>query len=105
MHHFNSDPNPVVGLANNKTFSATLFKGFPNIEHTLEDMVSQGDKVIYRSTLRGRHTGEFLGMPPTGETVQISDFTMLKIVDRKIVEWWYDCNLLALMQLGLISDS
>lgn len=103
VHHFNSEPNPIVRLAENKAFNATLFKGFPELEHTLKNMIAEGDKVVYRSTLRGKHTGEFIGMPPTGKTVQINDFTMLKIVDSKIVEWWYDCNLLALMQqIGLM---
>lgn len=102
VYHFNSAPEAVVGLDDNKAFNATLFAGFPDIEHAIEAIVAEGDKVIYRTRLRGRHTGDFLGMSPTGKVVQLSDFTMLKIVDGKIVEWWYDCNLLALMQqLGL----
>ena len=98
LYHFNSEPGPIVGLAENKAFNATLFKGFPEIAHTLQAMVAEGDKVVYRTTLRGAHTGEFLGMPPTGRTAQINDFTMLRIAEGKIAEWWYDCNLLALIQ-------
>lgn len=102
VHHFNSEPEPIVGLTANKAFNATLFEGFPEIVHTLQDMVAEDDKVVYRTRLRGTHTGEFLGIPPTGKTAQINDFTMLRISDGKILEWWYDCNLLALMQqLGL----
>ncbi|MGB7085099.1 MAG: ester cyclase [Phormidesmis sp.] len=102
VHHFNSEPEPIVGLEANKTFNASLFKGFPDIAHTLEDMVAETDKVVYRTTIKGTHTGEFLGILPTGKTARLNDFTMLKIVDSKIIEWWYDCNLLALMkQLGL----
>ncbi len=102
VHHFNSEPEPIVGLAANKVFNASLFQGFPDIEHTLEDMVAEGEKVVYRTTLRGTHTGTFLGIPPTGKSAQINDFTLLKIADNQIVEWWYDCNLLALMQqLGI----
>ena len=105
VHYFNSEPEPIVGLTENKTFNETLFKGFPDIVRELKDVVSEGDKVVYRGTLRGTQTGEFLGMPPTGKTAQINDFTMLKIVDGKIVAWWYDCNLLALMQqLGLMPE-
>lgn len=105
VHYFNSEPRPIVGLKANKTFNATLFEGFPDIEHTVEAVVAEGAQVVYRTTLRGTHTGDFLGMPATGKTARINDFTMLKIVDRKIVAWWYDCNLLALMQqLGLIPE-
>lgn len=104
-YHFNSEPAPIVGLESNKAFNASLFEGFPNIEHTLEAIVAENDKVVYRTALKGTHTGQFLGIPPTGKIAEIGDFTMLKIVDSRISEWWYDCNLLALMkQLGLIFD-
>ncbi|MGB3299098.1 MAG: ester cyclase [Phormidesmis sp.] len=102
VHHFNSEPDPIVGLSSNKAFNAGLFEGFPEITHTLGSLLADSDEVVYRSTLRGIHTGEFLGIPPTGRSAQINDFTLLKIADGKIVEWWYDCNLLALMQqLGI----
>jgi steroid delta-isomerase-like uncharacterized protein len=103
IHHFNSSPEPIVGLAANKEFNAQLFAGFPDIYHTIEDTISEGDRVVYRTTIVGTHTGTFLGIPPTGKSVKINDFTLLKIVDNQIVEWWYECNLLALMQqLGLM---
>jgi steroid delta-isomerase-like uncharacterized protein len=103
VHHFNSDPQPIVGLAANKAFNASLFQGFPNIQHTLKDMIAEGDKVVYHTTLKGTHTGEFMGIPPTGKSAIIHDFTLLRIAEGKIVEWWYDCNLMSLMQqLGLM---
>ena len=103
VHHFNSAPDPVVGLEANKAFNAALFVGFPTIERTLHDVIAEGDKVVYRSTLNGTHEGPFLGFAPTGGSVRIHDFTMLRLAEHRIVEWWYDCNLLALVeQLGLM---
>ncbi len=98
VHHFNSEPEPIVGLEPNKAFNVSLFEGFPDIEHTVEDILAEDDKVVYRTTLRGTHAGNFLGIPPTGKSAQLNDFTLLRMADNKIVEWWYDCNLLALMQ-------
>lgn len=67
--------------------------------------IAESDKVVYRTTLKGTHTGEFMGIPPTGKSVIINDFTLLRIAEGKIVEWWYDCNLLAVMQqLGLMQS-
>ncbi|APB35107.1 Putative ester cyclase [Gloeomargarita lithophora Alchichica-D10] len=104
IHHFNSTAEPIVGLEANKTFNEGLFQGFPDIHHTMEDVVAEGGKVVYRTTIQGTHMGEFLGTPPTGKAVKVNDFTLLRIVDGKIVEWWYECNLLAVMQqLGLVS--
>lgn len=106
IQHFNSSSEPIVGLAANKEFNASLFQGFPDIKQTIEDVIAEGDKVVYRTTLEGTHTGEFLGIPPTGKSAKINDFTMLRISDGQIVEWWYECNLLELMkQLGLMPDA
>jgi steroid delta-isomerase-like uncharacterized protein len=106
IHHFNSSPVPIVGLEANKVFNASLFQGFPDIQHSIEETIAEGDKVVYRTTLKGTHTGEFLGIPATGKSAKINDFTLLQIIDRQIVAWWYECNLLALMQqLGLMPAS
>jgi predicted ester cyclase len=100
--HFNSFPEPIVGLEANKQFSEGLFQGFPDIKNTIENVVAEGDLVVYRSKLQGTHTGNFLGTPPTGKSVQVDDFTQLRFKDGKIVESWYQTNLLAVMQqLGL----
>ena len=102
IYHFNSSPESIIGLEANKEFNATLFQGFPDINQTIENVIAEGDKVMYRTTIRGTHTGEFLGISPTGRSVKINDFTLLRIVNGRIAEWWYECNLLELMkQLGL----
>jgi predicted ester cyclase len=105
VQHFNSTPDPIVGLEANKEFNASLFQGFPNIKQTIEDVLVDGDKVVIRTTLEGTHTGEFLGIPPTGKSVKVNDFTLTRLANNRIVEWWYECNLLEVMkQLGLMSD-
>lgn len=106
VYHFNSNATPIIGLEANKAFNFGLFEGFPDIQHRIEDVIVEGE-IVYRTTLAGTHTGDFLGIPPIGKLVKnINDFTLLRIVNSKIVEWWYECNLLAVMQqLGLIPDS
>lgn len=105
VYHFNSTATPVVGLEPNKAFNANLFRGFPELKQTVDDVVVEGDRVVYRATLQGKNAGEFLGIPPTGRSVTISGVTWLRIADSKIAEWWYDCNLLEVMQqLGVVSD-
>jgi predicted ester cyclase len=104
--HFNSFPDAIIGLEANKTFSKDLFQGFPKIESKIENVVAEDDIVIYRSTLEGKQTGAFLGMPATGKKVKMNDFTMVKIKDGKIHEMWYETNLLSLMQqLGLAPET
>jgi predicted ester cyclase len=103
IYHFNSAAQPIVGLEANKEFNKSLFQGFPNIRQKIEDVIVEGDKVVYRTTLQGTNTGEFLGTPPTGKSVSVNDFTQLRISDGQIAEMWYECNLLEVMQqMGLI---
>jgi predicted ester cyclase len=103
IYHFNSAAQPIVGLEVNKEFNKSLFEGFPNIRQKIEDVIVEGDKVVYRTTLQGTNTGEFLGTPPTGKSVKVNDFTLLQIADGQIAEMWYECNLLEVMQqMGLI---
>lgn len=103
VHHFNSEPNAIVGLEANKAFNAGLFQGFPDIQQTIEDVIAEDDKVAYRATLRGCHTGKFFGIPPTGKSAHLNGFTLLRFDGERIAEWWYEANLLELMkQLGLM---
>jgi predicted ester cyclase len=103
IYHFNSTAQPIVGLQANKEFSKSLFQGFPNIRQNIEDTLAEGDKVVLRTTLQGTNTGEFLGTPSTGKSVKVNDFTMLRFSGGQIVEMWYECNLLEVMQqMGLV---
>jgi predicted ester cyclase len=102
VQHFNSFPDPIVGLENNKRFSEELFKGMPDAKCTIEDVVAEGDLVVFRSTVQGTQTGTFLGYSATGKSTKLNDFTQIRIENGKIVEMWYETNLLSgLQQLGL----
>ena len=61
---------------------------FPDAQATLEDIFAEGDRVVYRLTIRGTHTGEFLGVPASGRHVSVSLIAIVRIVDRKLVEEW-----------------
>jgi len=105
VYHFNSSAEPITGLEANKEFNLSLFEGFPDIKQHIEDVIAEDDKVVYRTTIQGTNSGEFLGTPATNKAVKANDFTLLRIVEGKITEWWYECNLLEVMkQIGLIED-
>ncbi len=40
--------------------------GFPDLKSTVLDTISEGNKVVLRWRIVGTHTGEFLGVPPSG---------------------------------------
>ena len=48
-----------------RQFLAMLFDGMPDLRMSLDDMVAADDRVAYQFTIRGKHTGELMGFPPT----------------------------------------
>ena len=44
----------------------------PDLTYTVEDQVAEGDKVVSRYTASGTHRGEFFGVAPTGNRIEMS---------------------------------
>ena len=61
---------------------------FPDWTETIEDIIAEGDKVVTRFTSRGTHKGKFMGVPPTGKKVKITEVAVFRIADGKITEQW-----------------
>ena len=65
-------------------------------------IAGEDDRVAARFVETGTHTGEFFGIPATGKSVKFSEIGILRIADGKVVESWYDVDMLGLMgQLGV----
>lgn len=54
----------------------------------IEKTVAQGDLVTIYCTHRGRHTGEFFGMAPTGRTFAYRQMHMVRVTGGKGIEHW-----------------
>lgn len=71
---------------------------FPDIQFTLEDVIVAADKVTVRSTARGTHRGEFLGVAPTQRTVSFMTIDIHQIANHQIVETWHLEDFYGLLQ-------
>ena len=60
--------------------------GLPDLKFTVDDTVSEGDKLVVSWTITGTHRGEFLGVPPTNRKVTFSGITINQIANGKILE-------------------
>ena len=79
------------------------FKALPDWHETIEDIIAEGDKVWVRVAYTGTHTGEFRGLPPTGNKVTTMAVDIYRIVNGKIVEGRNLTNDLAILKpLGAI---
>ena len=77
---------------------------FPGYEIVMNEMIHEGKKMAVRGTLRGKHQGELMGIPPTGKDVSISLMIIYEIENNKIVNHWMVADQFALMQqLGVIN--
>ncbi len=65
-----------------------LRKAFPDISVEIHDQVAEGDKVTSRKTLRGTHTGELMGIPPTGKQISIEVIDIIRLQDGRYAEHW-----------------
>lgn len=65
-----------------------LRTGFPDLNLTIDDMISEGDKIAVRFSGNGTHKGEFMGVPPTGKKVFFSVIDIFRFVGGKIAEVW-----------------
>ncbi len=80
-----------------------FYAAFPDLHHTVEDQVAEGDTVATRMTLRGTHQGEFQGIPPTGKQIVVSLIGIDRFENGKFAEQWSQLdNLGLLQQLGAI---
>jgi predicted ester cyclase len=58
----------------------------------------KADRVTTYKTYHGTHRGEFLGVAPTGRTIQFETVDVMRVRDGKITEHWGVANLFSLLQ-------
>jgi steroid delta-isomerase-like uncharacterized protein len=75
-----------------------LHTAFPDLSFIVEDEVNNGKKAAGRYTMRGRHRGEFLGMPATNNHVEVRGIDMFHITDGRIKEIWVFLDSLGFVQ-------
>jgi steroid delta-isomerase-like uncharacterized protein len=102
MHH-PSSPTPVSGRDTVAGFLGAFRAGFPDMTMTVEDTVANGDKVAVRWRMRGTHTADLFGIPPTGVAADVAGISWLRFSEGRVVEDWVSEDSLGLMrQLGIV---
>ena len=86
------------GREANRQFWAAFFRALPDVRATMEDLVFSGDRVVGRFVYRGTHTGEFMGIPASGNPVEMRSIDIWRVEDGMFVEHWDELNLLEMFQ-------
>ena len=81
-----------------KQFIANMHNTFPDYRWNVEDLIAEGDKVVYRFTMHGTDTGGFMGMAPTGKKVVAEAIGIQRFANGKVVERWNIGDSLTMLQ-------
>ncbi len=90
--------NEIKGPAQFAAFHQNFRAAFPNIQVTVEETVTEGDKIAALCSVTGTHTGDGIGYAATHKPVQFSGLTMVRIKDGKIIEAWNHFDFMKLYQ-------
>lgn len=80
-----------------------IYGAFPDMKYTPEAIVAEGDTVAARWRATGTHDGEFEGIAPTGEEIDITACGLMRVADGEIAEVWLTYDRLGMLQqLGVV---
>lgn len=97
--HFRSSQAPAFnGIETLKEMVAGHRAAFPDGHFTIDEEIAEGEAVAHRWTFRGTHEGEFLGVAPTGRTIDVTGTAVTRIRDGKVVEHLADVDMLSVLQ-------
>jgi predicted ester cyclase len=103
----NSEAGEVRGAATIKQEIEWFRNAVPDLTYTVEDQVAEGDEVVSRYTATGTHRGEFFGVAPTGNRIEMSGIQIDRFDEEsgKMVEEWPEYDLLgAMRQMGVVPE-
>ena len=100
-----SSPQNIVGIESFKTYYQNFITGFSDRSFEIKNIFGQGDNIVKHWRFKGKNTGEFFGVPPTGNSVDIEGVTIVKMKNGKIAqEQDFMDNSIFMQQMGFTSD-
>ncbi|HZU67719.1 MAG TPA: ester cyclase [Ktedonobacteraceae bacterium] len=86
-----------------QALSNLFHAGIPDMQVTFESVIAEGDLVAIRWLNQGTHTGELLGIPPTGKSASVRATGIFRVVDGKVAENHVNFDALGMLQqLGIV---
>ena len=76
----------IVGIEATKNYYMNYITGFSDREFKILEVVGQGNRLVKHWNFKGTHTGDFFGMPASGNKLNLSGTTMVTMKDGKIAK-------------------
>jgi len=77
-------------------FVSQFLLSFPDLQHTIEEMIVEDDRAAVRFSAHGTHTGQWIHFAPTGKSIHYTGVTLARVAGDKIIEhhtWWDEMSL------------
>jgi steroid delta-isomerase-like uncharacterized protein len=96
-------PGQGPGLDGLKDILRAIRTGFPDIVFSIQEQISEDNRVVSRFEWIGTHNGEFLGIPATGRSVRVWGIVIDRLKDGRIKDTRIIMDTIGLMgQLGVL---
>jgi steroid delta-isomerase-like uncharacterized protein len=98
-------PGQPEGIEGVRQFVGIMSAAFSDLKTTVGPSLESGDMASAEVTITGRHTGEFMGVPATDKSFEITSIDIVRFEDGKCAEHWGVTDNMALMQqIGAIPE-
>ena len=78
------------------------YASFPDQTHIIDEVITEGDRVVVRLSYEGSHQGEYDGTAPTGNRFDYAGIQIYTVVDGVAEDVWIlDDRLTFMSQLGM----
>jgi steroid delta-isomerase-like uncharacterized protein len=81
-----------------KVFHARFMGAFPDMQITIEDLLSDGDRTAVRLSGTATHRGDHLGVDATHRPIQFTGMTFTRWRNGQIVEGWNNVDIAGIRQ-------
>lgn len=97
-------PDASQGQEGFRNFLQMVTQAFPDLNVVVDDLISEGDQVVARLTIRGTQTGLLMGrIPPSGKPAVWNGIDIFKVQNGLIAERWSLRDMLGMMrQVGAL---
>jgi len=81
-------PGLAGGREGLRQFFEMIRTAFPDFSMTIEDMVSDGDKIFIRATMNGTQKADFMGISASGKQMAVPFADFVRFEGGRVVEHW-----------------
>lgn len=76
----------ITGIDATRNYYYNFLTGFSDSHFTILEVVGQGNRLVKHWNFKGTHTGNFFGIPASGNKLNLSGTTMVTMKDGKIAK-------------------